>query len=126
MHEYSFALELVRLLREIAERYGAGRITRARVRVGKLKQIVPSLLVPCVEVVAAEDPLLRGLVLEVEEEEIVYRCADCGLEFNASLGDLRAACPRCGSGSTELVAGDEVTLICVEAEEVEEDTGPQG
>lgn len=126
MHEYSFALELARILREVAESHGAKRVTKARVRVGKLKQIVPSLLASSFEVVATDDPLLRDTALELEEEDIAYVCSDCGLEFGTSLSDFCVLCPRCGSGNTELIAGDEVTLLCVEAEYLEEDSGPQG
>ena len=117
MHELSIADSVVR----VASRHAAGRrVTKVWVRVGHLRQVVPSALAFAFELVA-EGTAVEGAELELEEVPATARCRECGGE--SRLGEFPAACPACGGLDVEVVGGDE---LVVESLELEEESGTEG
>ena len=85
MHELSIAGAIVATV----ERHAGGRaVTSVRVRVGRLRQVVPDSLEFCFGMVARES-VCEGARLEIEVVPAVLRCAGCGHEWEIR----RAAVP---------------------------------
>jgi hydrogenase nickel incorporation protein HypA/HybF len=110
VHELGIAASLL----EQAQRERAGgRLVRVGVRVGALAGVDPDALRFGFEVLSRDaDP--RGVLLEIEQVAHRRRCETCG-DFESPR--LLAACPRCGSTRTTLLAGDELVLSWVEVDE---------
>jgi hydrogenase nickel incorporation protein HypA/HybF len=94
------------------ERRAAGRrVSRVRVRVGTLHQVVAPALDQAFAMVSA------GGVAEDAGVDLVLvpatcRCRTCGHEGDAE--DVLAVCAGCGSPDVELSGGDELTLESIE------------
>ena len=76
MHELAIAESVV----QIASRHANGRrVTKVQLKVGHLRQIVPSALSFSFELVAQDTPV-EGALLEMEVVPAVGLCRDCGTE----------------------------------------------
>jgi hydrogenase nickel incorporation protein HypA/HybF len=110
MHELSIAASIA----DIALRHAAGRpVSRVEVKVGHLRQVVPSALEFAFELVAQDTPL-EGAELALEEVAVTVRCRTCGAE--SRVDGFPLICP-CGSAGVEIVAGEELTVESLDLEE---------
>ena len=113
MHELSIAGAVV----NAATRHAEGRrVIVIRVRVGRMRQVVPESLRFCFDVVA-RDGLCEGARLELAEVEVLLRCRACAREWLPDIPAFR--CPRCESGDVAIEAGDELVVDEIEVEEAE-------
>jgi hydrogenase nickel incorporation protein HypA/HybF len=122
MHELSIAGAVV----EIASRHAAGRrVHKVEVKVGHLRQVVPSALEFAFELVSAGTPL-EGAELTIEDVPVRGRCWECGEETLMWAFPLQ--CAVCGGMDLELLAGDELLIesLEVESELVEQTTTTGG
>jgi hydrogenase nickel incorporation protein HypA/HybF len=111
MHELSIAQSVA----AIAERHAAGRrVHRVELRVGHLRQIVPSALEFAFELVAQGTPL-EGAELAIEHVPAEGECRRCG-EHTVMRG-FPLACDRCGGLDLEVIAGEELEVESLELEE---------
>jgi hydrogenase nickel incorporation protein HypA/HybF len=111
MHELSIAGALV----DVATRYAAGRpVTRVEVKVGHLRQVVPSALEFAWELLVEGTPL-EGAELAMEEMPATVHCKACGSE--ATLTAFPARCAACGSFSVEVTGGEELLVDALEIDE---------
>jgi hydrogenase nickel incorporation protein HypA/HybF len=116
MHELSISSAIV----DTAVRHAAGRrVTGVRVRLGRLRQVVPSSLEFYFELVARET-LCEGARLDYEVIAVELRCRACEHCWDAELPLFR--CPACGSGDVAVAAGDELEVESIEVEEDSECT----
>lgn len=111
----SIAMELVETAASAAERSGARRVNRVRVRVGAFSGVVSDALDFAFDV-AASDTLLDGATLEIEEVPLVIFCAACGDEKKPGRLD-GLVCPDCGTISDTIRAGRELELVDIEVED---------
>jgi hydrogenase nickel incorporation protein HypA/HybF len=112
MHELSIAQAIV----TIAEQHAAGRpVARVEVKVGHLRQVVPSSLTFSFELVT-EGTALDGAELSIEEVPAVGRCRACGAESEQDGFPLR--CEACGGLDLEVVRGEELLVDALELEEL--------
>lgn len=109
MHE----LSLCRSIHDIVDRARDGRPVRTiNVQVGQLRQVVPETLVYCWGLVCAEGPL-AGSELAVDHVPVVLGCRDCRGRTTAT--DAPGfACGACGSGSVDLLSGEEMLVTSVD------------
>lgn len=111
MHELSIAGALV----DIATRHAAGRqVTVVEVKVGHLRQVVPSALEFAFQLVAEGTPV-EGARLELKEIAAAGRCRACQTE--TEMDGFPLACGRCGSLDVEVVRGEELLVDALELEE---------
>jgi len=115
MHEASIAMGLIDSLSKIAEKEGAKKVLKVRVRIGKLSGVVVDSFVFAFNALKLQHRYLKGADLKVEEVPTVYRCKACGEEFTAETVYF-PECPRCGSVELELLSGEELELVDVELE----------
>jgi hydrogenase nickel incorporation protein HypA/HybF len=111
MHELSIADAVV----QVALRHAAGRrVHKVELKVGYLRQVVPSALEFAFQLVA-DGTLLEGAELVIDEVPARGRCRACQTEMTMSGFPLQ--CVRCGGIDVELVAGEELLVDALELEE---------
>ena len=122
MHELAIADAII----AAAERSAEGRrVTVVRVRVGRLRQVVPESLCFYFDLAAELSPLCRGAALEWERVDSRLRCVPCGAEWDPApppaheQGELilRFRCPDCASSDHSVVSGDELIVESIDVEE---------
>jgi hydrogenase nickel incorporation protein HypA/HybF len=114
MHELSIAESLV----EIVSRHARGRrVERVELKIGHLRQVVPSALEFAFELLA-DGSCIEGAELSIEQVPVTGRCRECGAE--ATMPELPLRCPSCGAVDLELLTGEELLVDALElAEELE-------
>ena len=117
MHELSIADRIV----SIAAAHAAGRpVSKVEVKVGHLRQVVPSALEFAFQLVAQGTPA-EGAELEVEVVPAAGLCRACGGESALSAFPLQ--CSRCGGLDLEVIRGEELLVEALELEEALTTTG---
>ena len=112
MHELSIAESVV----QVASRHAAGRrVTKVYLKVGHLRQVVPSALAFSFELVAHGTPA-EGAELEMQEVPATGLCKDCGAESRLAAFPLQ--CRSCSSYDLEIIEGEELLVESLELEEV--------
>src|SRR5437868_13164545 len=113
MHELSIADAVA----QVVFRHAAGRrVHRVELRVGHLRQVVPSALDFAWQLIT-DGTALHGAELAIEEVPVRGRCRACGEETTMESFPLR--CGACGGLDVELVAGEELLVDALELEEEE-------
>ena len=111
MHELAIADSVVR----IASAHAAGRkVCRVCLKVGHLRQVVPSALEFSFALVA-EGTELEGAELQMEVVPAGGRCRACG--FDGPLPELPLQCGRCGGFDVEVLRGEELSVDALEIED---------
>jgi hydrogenase nickel incorporation protein HypA/HybF len=112
MHELSLAEAVVR----IAVAHADGRqVAKVELKVGHLRQVVPSALEFAFELVAQGTPV-EGAELVWEEVPAAGLCRRCGAESELPGFPLR--CGACGGLDLELLRGEELLVDALELEDV--------
>ena len=111
MHELSIADSVVR----VAVRQADGRrVTKVQMKVGYLRQVVPSSLAFGFGLLAEGTPV-EGAELEIEQVPAEGRCHGCGVE--SRFGSLPLQCGGCGGFDVEILKGEELLVESLELEE---------
>jgi hydrogenase nickel incorporation protein HypA/HybF len=114
VHELSIAQSIL----TVTERHAAGRpVERVEVKVGHLRQVVPSALEFAFGLLI-EGTALDGAELAIEEVPARGRCRRCGTE--TVLSSFPLACGGCGSIEMEMIAGEELLVEALVIEERDE------
>ena len=108
MHELSIAQAIV----DVAARHaGESPVARVYVRVGHLRQVVPSALEFSFEL-CAHGTLVEGAALELEEVPVGVTCRSCGAESEPSGFPL--TCGVCTGLDVDVVQGEELQVESLE------------
>jgi hydrogenase nickel incorporation protein HypA/HybF len=114
VHELSIAQSII----DIASRHAAGRrVTQVTVRIGQLRQVVPSALTFSFDVIAQGTPI-EGAELAIEPVPAVGSCRRCGAESRLQVFPLH--CKACGGFELRIVAGEELVVDSLIVEEAED------
>ena len=116
MHEMSVAHGLLSILQAQAEAHGIARISRVRVKVGRLRGIDARQLRLAFEALA-EGSLADGAALDVEEVAAQARCRACDAVWQAV--DFRFDCPKCAAADAEILGGRELFIESFDGERPE-------
>jgi hydrogenase nickel incorporation protein HypA/HybF len=112
MHELSIAESVV----AIVERHARGRtVLRVELKVGHLRQVVPSALSFSFELVA-QGTVAEGAELAMEEVPAAGRCRECGGE--TPLPGFPLACRTCGGLDVDVTRGEELLVDSLELDDV--------
>jgi hydrogenase nickel incorporation protein HypA/HybF len=111
MHELSIAEAVARIAIDHA---GGRRVARVELRIGHLRQVVPSALEFAFGLVATGTSL-EGAELVIEEVPAAGVCRRCGVE--TVLAAFPLLCAACGSADLELLRGEELSVDALELEE---------
>jgi hydrogenase nickel incorporation protein HypA/HybF len=111
MHELAIAESVV----AIAERHATGRrVASVELKVGHLRQVVPSALTFAFDLLV-EETALEGAELRIEEVPAAGRCRDCGADTMLPYFPLQ--CVACGGLDVEVTAGEELLVESLELED---------
>ena len=111
MHELSVCLSLMQQVEQIAIEQNAQRVTKIVLNIGPLSGVEPELLRHAYPLATAGTVAAKA-VLVIESADIVVRCSQCEAESKATAN--RLLCAACGDYRTQVIAGDELTLMRVE------------
>jgi hydrogenase nickel incorporation protein HypA/HybF len=112
VHELAIAESVI----AITEKAAAGRhVTRVHVKVGHLRQVVPSALTFSFELLAKDTPL-QGAELALEHVPAVGWCSRC--ERQSELEVFPLVCESCGALDVEILRGEELYVDSLELEDV--------
>jgi hydrogenase nickel incorporation protein HypA/HybF len=111
MHELSIAQAIA----DLATRHAAGRrVVKVEVRVGHLRQVVPSSLEFAFDLVC-QGTALHGAELVIEHVPAAGYCSRCGAD--SVLEGLPLRCGACGALDLDLLAGEELLVDALELED---------
>jgi hydrogenase nickel incorporation protein HypA/HybF len=111
LHELAIAESVVR----ISERHAAGRqVTKVYLKVGHLRQVVPSALTFSFELVA-QGTSVEGAELEMAEIPALGKCRTCAAE--SRLESFPLQCEKCGGFDLQILEGEELYVESLELEE---------
>ena len=117
MHELAVAEAVL----AIASQHARGRkVHRVELKVGHLRQVVPSALEFAFDLLA-DGTMLEGAELVIEHVGARGRCRTCHAE--STVPGFPLACASCGGIDMEIVAGEELLVDALELEEVEMTSG---
>ena len=117
MHELSIAEAVV----DIAVRHADGRpVSAVELKVGHLRQVVPSALEFAFDLVAEGTPV-EGAELRIEQVPAAGVCRACGEE--TPLPAFPLCCRYCGSFDVEVAEGEELLVDSLELREAMTTTG---
>jgi hydrogenase nickel incorporation protein HypA/HybF len=111
MHELAIAESIVRIASEHA---GDRRVTKVELRIGHLRQVVPSALEFSFGLLAEGTPA-EGAQLEIEDVPIEVRCRRCVAATR--LDGFPLACAACGGVDVEVSSGEELLVESLELED---------
>jgi hydrogenase nickel incorporation protein HypA/HybF len=118
VHELSLAIAIV----DLVERHASGRrVSVVNVKVGAMRQAVPRSL-EFQFGFAARGSVCDGALLEQQLVAALFRCEDCGREWDPAPPPARTAdelivsfrCPDCASGRFKVVRGEELAVESIE------------
>jgi len=115
MHESAMIDNFVEIIENKVKEYNVKKVTKIKLKVGKLTCLCPGTLKSCFEAVTGEKDLLKDAVLEVEEVPLKACCESCGQTF--LLENNNFFCPFCQHPYIKIVAGRELFIESVEVEE---------
>ncbi len=137
MHEWALADAIVRAVLEYAEKEGADRVISVRVVLGELQDIDRDIVSFAIKEMF-NGTIADGADVEFVEEEVEFRCRDCGYEWK--LKEVRnrfderikenihfipevvhtfLECPKCGSRDFEVIKGRGIYLAGIKVEKEE-------
>jgi hydrogenase nickel incorporation protein HypA/HybF len=111
LHELSIAESVVRIARNQAD---GRRVVKVQMKVGHLRQVVPSALAFSFELVAEGTPV-EGAELEMEEVPAAGLCRECGAE--SELRSFPLQCQECEGCELKILCGEELLVESLELEE---------
>lgn len=111
MHELAIMDSALNMALDQAEKAGALKILKIRLRIGTLSGVVPDALQFAFETLTLGTPA-QGTVLEIECVPARFWCPACRSEFQAD--DFFGECPGCHRPSGDLRAGREMELASME------------
>lgn len=111
MHELGIAHSILRPVLENAKEQGGLRVTRVRLRIGELAQVVPDSLQFGFECLS-RDTLAEGAELEIVEIPLRWICRTCA----AAQKTPAEACSHCG-GALDREGAHEIILESIEMDD---------
>jgi hydrogenase nickel incorporation protein HypA/HybF len=113
MHETFLAEQIADALVKIAQQHAPARLTRAVLKVGPLRQVVPELLLTAMEAALMNSPA-AGAEIVIQATPLRGKCRGCSAEFEVL--NWSFVCPGCGQNDVALLDGDDLTIETVTLE----------
>ena len=117
MHELGVVFHVIRSLEQVASENRVTRICRVTLELGEVSAVIPQYLTDCWKWASKKNELVRGAELVIETIPAVTFCENCRREY-PTVPNGRT-CPRCGSGDTYLLRGNEFLIKRIEVPDPE-------
>lgn len=130
MHELSIARRIVEVIEDEAEKNGIARVSRAKIKIGKMAASQREQLEFCLSSYE-KNAALEGMKFEIEETPVSISCNACGRIFGDGRFDdeeyahhiahapalyIPPGCPACQSQDVSIISGREMELGSIEGE----------
>ena len=115
MHELGLVNYVVREVDKVAKENGVEKVKSVTLEFGEVSGIVTSYLYDYWNWYTKKYPIFEGSELYCEEIPAVTWCDDCKITYSTVA--YGKTCPRCGSGHTWLIRGNEMRIKSVEVYE---------
>lgn len=114
MHELSIVESIVKVVCDELQNMGAdSRVSRVRLKVGKMSTAVPDCLQFYFELLRKDTPL-ESASLDIVAVPVSGRCRKCGKEFE--IGEPAFVCPSCSSFNIDITGGRELLIESIDVE----------
>ncbi len=114
MHEFSVIQNILDIVDDIIEENGLKKVTKVKLLIGKMRQIVPETMRFAFEA-ATKDTPLEAATLEMTFKPIHMKCKQCEKEF--IVHENCYFCESCQSSDLSVIHGQELIIESVEGEE---------
>lgn len=111
MHELPVTEDILRIVREHAERVGATRVTDITIVVGELSSFIDDSIQFYFNMLSP-DTIAEGADLHFKRIKTRFRCRQCGTEFEPEGRDW--ICPACHALGGDVIAGKEFFVESIE------------
>jgi len=121
MHEFSTAVNIIEAVKRAATSYGATRVVRITLQIGKLSMLNHDQLLFGLEI-ASKGTVAEDAKINIEPLPTKIRCKQCNTESNVtqkgSLYDILSSlkCPKCESKDVDVSQGRECVVKDIQAE----------
>ena len=113
MHELPVTESILEIALKYAKKNNATKVSVVNLTIGQLSSIVDDSVQFYWDMLT-ENTLCAGSKLVFNRIPAVFRCHNCGLEYQ--LSTELSACPRCGSYVNEIISGEEFYVDSIEIE----------
>ena len=113
MHELGIVFHIIGGVERVAAENNLEKVSAVVLELGEVSGVVPDYLTDCWRWAAAKTELVSGSELRIETLPAFTHCDDCGGDY-PTVAHGRT-CPRCQSGNTWLLTGNEVSIKEIEA-----------
>jgi hydrogenase nickel incorporation protein HypA/HybF len=114
VHELSLIYSVVETVEQSAKQARAASVVSVKLRIGALSGVVKDALLFCYDV-AAEDTMLAGSRLDLEEVPVAIYCEPCA-QVMVLPGVQSFRCPACDTPSGDIRQGRELDIVSIELE----------
>jgi hydrogenase nickel incorporation protein HypA/HybF len=119
MHELSLVEAILDSLLPMCSEYGiGGKVRSVRLRIGRMRQVIPDVMRFAYEV-ATENTTLSGSTLEITVIPLRFSCPACGAEWEGQEA-IAFVCPKCGGRDVTTHSGMELEIESMEVEQHDE------
>jgi hydrogenase nickel incorporation protein HypA/HybF len=115
----SIAMDVLKIVAEHVPPGGA-RVTKIKLKVGRLTAVIPETFKFCMEAIVKDTPA-EGAEIVIENVPLLVECDDCGK--TSELSEPLFICPKCESTKLNVISGRD---LFIESIEVEEKAGEKG
>ena len=123
MHELGLVLETIASVEKIAKENDVLAVVSLTLEVGEVSSIVPSYFRECFEWAKLKTDYMRECELEIVIIKGISYCQDCRQNFDTVQNGKK--CPHCGSESTYLITGNELTIHDIKVKTKDAPSEPQ-
>ena len=113
MHELGVVFHVIESVENIGKENQLTKVPSVTLEVGEVSGVVPSYLTDCWKWAVERSDFMKGAALHFEKIPAVTFCEDCKEEYPTVKHGK--TCPRCGSGNTYLLRGNEFVIKEIEA-----------
>ena len=113
MHELGVVFHVIESVENIGKENQLTKVASVTLEVGEVSGVVPSYLTDCWKWAVERSDFMKGAALNFEKIPAVTFCEDCKEEYPTVKHGK--TCPRCGSGNTYLLRGNEFVIKEIEA-----------
>ncbi|MCU0519204.1 MAG: hydrogenase maturation nickel metallochaperone HypA [Anaerolineae bacterium] len=111
MHEMAVTEDILRIVKDHAERGGAKKVTDIHLVIGELSSFIDDSIQFYFDLLTP-NTIAEGASLHFERIRIRFRCRKCGQEFEPDGQDWH--CPSCQALGGDVVAGKEFYVESIE------------
>ena len=114
MHELGVVFHCIEQINSIAAENNVEKVRRVTVEIGEVSTVIPHLFEDVWKWAVKKEDILRGCELDIQIIDALTHCDECGTDYpTVKHGKI---CPKCGSGKTWLIQGNEMVIKELEIE----------